>query len=264
VDVPGVLSIEEAAKQATARQRCFRVDYQIPTDPQNQKVAAFIRAGELGKIGLYTSRYWAAQWPDPPLETTLENRLRSLIWCNDIALGGSHHVNACIHALDAVIWLAGKRPVSATGASRIVRDNPHGDSHDLISVTYEFEDGVLWNHSGKHLNNQHAFEASALVHGTKGFAQVAYGGKASLNSFDQSYAGEVLNLYQAGAERNIAAFYQDILQENYENATVRRAVDGTLTALLSREATLRRTRLTMAQLLQENRRLEVNLRGLKA
>ena len=41
-------------------------------------------------------------------------------------------------------------------------------------------------------------------------------------------------------------------------------MDGALTAILSREATMRRAQLTMEELIQENRRLEVNLKELKA
>jgi hypothetical protein len=41
-------------------------------------------------------------------------------------------------------------------------------------------------------------------------------------------------------------------------------VDGALTTILGREACARQTLLTMDQLLMENRRLEVNLKGLKA
>jgi len=41
-------------------------------------------------------------------------------------------------------------------------------------------------------------------------------------------------------------------------------VDGSLTTILSREATMRRVRLTMEELIKDNPRLELNLKGLKA
>ena len=40
--------------------------------------------------------------------------------------------------------------------------------------------------------------------------------------------------------------------------------DGTLTAILGREAAARRKRLTMGELLKENKALKVDLSGLKA
>ena len=41
-------------------------------------------------------------------------------------------------------------------------------------------------------------------------------------------------------------------------------MDGTLTAILGREATARRRYLTMEELLRENKKLEVDLTGLKS
>jgi myo-inositol 2-dehydrogenase / D-chiro-inositol 1-dehydrogenase len=264
VDVPGAQEILAAGKRATERKQCFLVDYQLPTDPHNIEIAKQIGAGHIGKPAIITSRYFGGGWPDPPRTATEESRFQHLIWCNDVALGGSHHVNACIHAIDGVLWVLGRRPVSAVGFSQIARDNPHSDSHDVIAVSYAFADGVVWDHCGRHLNNLYPFECGALIHGTTGFAQVAYGGRARLQGSDSAYSGEVVNLYEAGAVRNIAEFHRCIAEGRFENPTVPRAVDGVLTTILSREATMRRTRLTMEELIKENRRLEVDLKGLKA
>ena len=263
VDVPGAQEILAAGKKATGRKQCFLVDYQLPTDPHNLEIAKQIGAGQIGKPAIITSRYFGGGWPDPPRTATEESRFQRLIWCNDIALGGSHHVNACIHAIDGVLWVLGRRPVSAVGFSQIARDNPHSDSHDVLAVSYAFADGVVWDHCGRHLNNLYPFECGALIHGTTGFAQVAYGGHARLQGPENVYSGEVVNLYEAGAVRNIAEFHRCIAEGQFENLTVPRAVDGVLTTVLSREATMRRTRLTMEELIKENRRLEVNLRGMK-
>jgi myo-inositol 2-dehydrogenase / D-chiro-inositol 1-dehydrogenase len=264
VDVPGAQAILAAGKHATGKKLCFLVDYQLPTDPHNQEIAKQIAAGQIGQPAIITSRYFGGGWPDPPRTATEESRLQRLIWCNDIALGGSHHVNACIHAIDGVLWVLGKRPVSAVGFSQIVRDNPHSDSHDVIAVSFTFADGPVWDHCGRHLNNLYPFECGALIHGTTGFAQVAYGGAVRLKGPESAYSGEVANLYEAGAVRNIADFYRCITEGRFENPTVPRAVDGVMTTVLSREATMRGARLTMEELIKENRRLEVDLRGMKA
>ena len=55
-----------------------------------------------------------------------------------------------------------------------------------------------------------------------------------------------------------------MIEERVVNETVRRAVDGALTCILGREAAERGARLTMEQVLKENRRLEVDLTGLKS
>ncbi len=264
VDVPGAMAILAASRKATEKGRCFLVDYQLPTDPSNQQIAKRIAAGEIGKPAVVTSRYFGGGWPDPPQTGTIESRLQHLIWCNDIALGASHHVNACIHAIDAVLWVLGRRPASATGFSQIARENPHSDSHDVLAVSYAFAEGLVWDHCGRHLNNLYPFECGALIHGTTGYAQVSYDGQVRLKGPESQYSGEVVNLYEAGALRNIDAFYRQVVEGHCENSTVARAVDGVLTTLLSREATMRRCQLSMDQLIKENRRLEVDLKGLKA
>ena len=264
VDVPGALEILAAGKKASEKKQCFLVDYQLPTDPHNVEIVKMIGAGEIGKPAIITSRYFGGAWPDPPRTATLESRFQRLIWCNDVALGGSHHVNACIHAIDSVLWVMGKRPASAVGFSRIVREDPHSDSHDVLAVSYTFADGGAWDHCGRHLNNLYPFECGALIHGTTGFAQVAYEGRVRLQGRENAYSGEVVNLYEAGAMRNIADFYRNITAGRFENGTVPRAVDGALTTILSREATMRGTRLAMDDLIKENRRLEVDLKGLKS
>jgi hypothetical protein len=73
----------------------------------------------------------------------------------------------------------------------------------------------------------------------------------------------VENLYEAGAKRNIATFHDDIVQARFENPIVRRAVDGCLVTILGREAALRGRRMTMEELIKEQKRLEVDLTGLK-
>ena len=67
----------------------------------------------------------------------------------------------------------------------------------------------------------------------------------------------------AGAKRNIAAFYENVLAGNFGNETAQRSVDCTLTCILGREATRRGGFLTMDELIKENKRLEVDLSGLK-
>jgi myo-inositol 2-dehydrogenase / D-chiro-inositol 1-dehydrogenase len=265
VDVPGCLEIEAVAKKATARKLCFLIDYQIPTEPHNIEIVRRIQAGQLGRLGILHSYYLSCAFPDPPLTDTCESRLQHLTWCNDVAIGGGYHVNACIHAVDAALWAAGKTPVSATGASRVARADPHGDSHDVFGVVYEFADGLIVSHRAKHLTNPvPGFRCGCEIHGDVGMAEIGYDGKVLLRSGSASYDGEVKTLYEAGAVRNIATFHKSIAEGDTRNPTVRHAVDGALTTILGREAALRKSQVTWDQLLKENKRLDLDLHGLKS
>ena len=264
VDVPGCLEIEAAAKKAGAKQRVFLVDYQLPTDPHNLEVVKMIRAGEVGPVMALNTHYFAGQFADPAKTGNLADRFQSLIWCNDVVLGGGYHVNACIHGVDAGLWVADQRPVACLGLSRVARPNPHGDSHDIFELVFEFADGLVMSHRGKHINNQLQFDVVCQVLGQTGYAQICYGGKSFLKGRENGYNGEVQNPYEAGAVRNIAKFYQCVTEGNVANDTVRRSVEGALTTILGREAALRRSRLTWDELLKENKRLTVDLAGLQA
>jgi len=266
VDVPGCLQVDAAARKNTAQQRCFMVDYQMPTDPHVQECAKRCREGALGRLGIVKSFYYGGLFRDPPLTATVESRLRGLTWVNDLALGGSYHVNACIHPIQAMMWILGKTPVAANGISRLARANPHGDSHDMFGVTYEFDDGLIWTHTGRHAKGQKGPNDPLATCEFLGDAYmiVGYGGRALIRGGSQQYAGGTVdNLYAAGATRNIASFHRNITRGQFGNETVRTAIDSCLATILAREACLRKGRLTMKQLLEANERLDVNLDGLR-
>lgn len=266
VDVAGCLKVDAAAKKATQNKRCFLIDYQMPTDPHNLECAKRLREGGLGSIGMVKSFYYGGLFSDPPMTENIESRLRSLVWVNDTVIGGSYHVNACIHAIQAVMWALDMTPVAAVGVSRVARAEPHGDSHDMYGITYEFANGLIWTHSGRHAAGLTGPEDPLAYCEFLGdaYMRIGYGGKALIRGGAKHYpGGSVENLYKAGAERNIATFHRNVLDGNVSNDTVRMAVDSCLTTMLGRDAGLRKGRMTMEELLKENRRLEVDLKGLK-
>ena len=263
-DVPGCLAIGAAGKRATQKKQCFLVDYQLPTAPANIEVAKRIWDGGLGKLAHVQSIGFSGPWSDPPRQKTIANLLRGGAWLSSVALSGDSIVSYDIHSIDGALWVLRQRPVAASGASRICRPKPNGDYRDATAVVYELPDGVLWTHRGQSLKNNEDSVLLATFHGVKANAQVNYWGKVFVRGGPKHYVGKVNSLYDQGAKHNIAAFHQNIVEEQFENPTVRRAVDGTLTAILGREAAARRARLTMDELLKENKKLEVNLEGLKA
>jgi predicted dehydrogenase len=267
VDVPGTLTIGAAAEAATKKKRCFLVDYQLPLDPANAEVIKRIRDGGLGGLAHLLSYGKTGAWADPPKTATIESRLRKVVWLSDIALGGDTIVTFDIHIIDGLMAALGKPAVSATGASRICRPNPNGDRIDACGVVFELDDGALWTHVTQSLNNNADYiNLSASLFGLSATAHIKYfSGKVYVRGGPQHYVGEVSKkIYNEGAQRNVANFYRNVTEGRFDNATVKRAVDGHLTAILGREAAARHTKLTMVELLKENKKLEVDLTGLKA
>ncbi len=264
-DVPGCLRIAVAGKKATAGKRVFLVDFQTRTDPFFIEGVKRVQEGAIGPIGMLSSEYNDESFADPPKTATIESRLQRLIWVNDDELGGSYLVNAGIHAVDVALWIAGQRPASAVGASRIGRGDPHGDSHDVYSVTYEFPNGLILNHRGEHLKNRSGFRCECFAQGRDGYLESGYTSRVRILGNRTGYrGGDVENLYPRGAERNIDTFHQCVTAGLYDNPTLEPSVNATLATILGREAGRRRTKLTWDEMIRENRRLEVDLTGLKA
>lgn len=264
-DVPGCLRIRDAARKTTASQRVFLCDFQTRTDPFFIEGVKRVHEGALGAVGMLSSEYNDESFRDPPKTATVESRLQELIWVNDDALGGSYLVNAGIHAVDVALWIAGQMPTSATGASRIVRTDPHGDSHDVFSLTYEFPDGMILNHRGEHLKNRSDFRSDCIAQGSDGWLETGYSTRVRILAQNGGWrGGDVVNLYPSGAERNIDAFHKSVTGGVCDNPTVEPSINATLATILGREAARRRTKLTLDEVLRENRRLEPDLTGLKA
>jgi hypothetical protein len=95
-------------------------------------------------------------------------------------------------------------------------------------------------------------------------AVVNYRGKSYLHGGPKHYgARNVDSLYDQGAIRNIATFYENIVRGRFDNPTVASAAHDVLTAVLGREAATRRGCVTMEELLKENKETEFDLSGLK-
>ncbi|HUW61864.1 MAG TPA: Gfo/Idh/MocA family oxidoreductase [Candidatus Bathyarchaeia archaeon] len=263
-DAPGTLRVLEAAKRAKAAGKVFLIDFQMRTDPLIIEGIKRLQRGDIGPLGMLCSQYTDEGFDDPPLTDNIESRLQHLIWVNDIAIGGGYHVNAGIHAVDAALWIAGRMPVSATGSSRIARKNPHGDTHDTLSITYEFPDGLLLNHIGEHLRNRYEWHCDALAFCLNGHLETSYNGRVRMLGNNAGWAGgKTEGLYERGAEVNIAAFHDCVQKGDCQNPTVEPSINSTLATILGRDACERKTRLTWEQMLAENRVVQPDLSGLK-
>jgi predicted dehydrogenase len=265
VDVPGSLRIAEIGRNAAARKKVFLVDFQMRTDPYIQEVVKRCREGMIGDLGLLSTHYCSEGFEDPELSDTIESRLQNLIWTNDIAIGGGHFVNAGIHAIDAALWIAGELPESAQGFTRIARKNPHGDSPDADSLTYRFKSGLILNHRGEHVRNTHEFVCTCSAYGLEGYLETSYDGKAFVRGNKGGYPGGVVqNLYVDGIKRNLETFRKNVTEGIVDNPTVMQGVNSTLASILGRDAGLRGDKLTWDQMLQEYKKIEPDLSGLKS
>jgi predicted dehydrogenase len=249
IDVPRALLVQAAGKLATQKKLCYLVDYQMPTDPVNIEVVRRVHEGGLGHLAHVDSIGFSPPWAEPHVHS-VEDRLRQGRWLSTIALSGDVITENTIHSINAVLWLVGQRPASAIGRTRQCRKNPRDDYREVYLVTYEFDDGLLWTHRCQSLRNQLDWALQLNAYGDQATALVSYRGKSYLKGGPKHFGGgNVESLYDQGAVRNIATFYQNIVAGRCDNPTVQQAVDDSLTAALGREAATRRSALTMNELI---------------
>jgi len=181
-------------------------------------------------------------------------------------------VNAGIHAIDAALWLArpstgglaGARPISAMGSARAVKPEPHGDTCDVYSITYQFENGLILNHRGEHLNNTHGFTCSCTAYGQFGYAEINYEGNAGIRGNRGGYkGGEITGLYNEGILSNLDTFHKNITEGMYDNPTAETGVNSTLTTILGREAGRKNGPVLWDDMIAANEKIETDLTGLK-
>lgn len=263
-DVPGCLTVAKMGKKAMETKKVVLVDFQMPTDPFIIEAVRRVHAGDIGPVAMVSSFYTDDGFGDPPKGKTIESRLRHLVWVNDVNLGGGMIVNCDIHAIDAALLVAGKRPLSAMGCSRVGKSDAHGDTAYVYSLTYQFDNGLIMNHHGEHLRNTKGFTCGCFAYGPVGYLEANYAGKAWIRGNRKAYrGGEVANLYVEGIKRNLDKFYGSIVGGMYDNPTVQPSVNSTLTTILGRQAARRNTMITWDEMIKENERLEVDFTGLK-
>ena len=263
VDVPRAIAVQATGKLATQKRLCYLVDYQMATDPVNIEVVRRVHEGGIGRLMHIESSGISPPWSEPRVASA-EDRLRAGCWLTTTALSGDVIVENNIHTINAVLWLVGRRPVNAIGRGRVARKNPRDDFREVYHLTYEFDDGLVWTHVGQSLNNQEDWALGLRAFGELATAVVNYRGKSYLHGGPKHYgARNVESLYDQGAIRNIATFYENVVRGRFDNPTVPGAVDDVLTAVLGREAAARRGCVTMEELLKENKETRFDTSGLK-
>ncbi len=266
VDVPGCATVEESAKKATAKKRCFLVDFQTRTDPLYIEAIKRLRGGDIGQVlggeALYVAGTpFAAQVnllrPNPK-----DPELRLRAWGVDRTLSGDIITEQNIHCLDVATWMLDQAPVRAFGTGGL-KSRDLGTCWDHFSVIFVFPGELIVTFHSK----QYGYGADDIrcrMYGSLGTIDSNYTGEVNIKGKTPYPGGKVDNLYQAGAVRNIAAFHKSIADSDYSNPTVAPSVRSNLTTILGRMAACQRKEVAWNEMMKANEKLDPQLSGLKA
>lgn len=260
VDVPGCTVFADAGRKATANKQVFLVDFQTRASDFYREAIGRVHRGDLGRLVLAEAHYpWQGGGRTGPPADPAE-ALRN--WYCVLPLSGDFIVEQSIHALDVATWILNSDPVRAVGmGGRKLR--PEGSIWDHFAVNYTMANEVPLSFTCIQSIPEMKDEITCRVFGSEGVIVTDYFGEVFIRGNEPYKGGRHADLYTDGAVKNIQEFHQFILEGNYKNPTVAPSVRSNLTAILGREAGYRQGELTLAKLLEENKRLEPNFKGLK-
>jgi len=268
VDVPGCVSIGESGATATKKKRCFLVDFQTRSDPFYMEALRRVRDGGIGKFVFGEATYHAncpfmrmyEDWKK--VDDQPELRLRC--WGLDRVLSGDIITEQNIHTLDVMSWIMNEDPICADGTGgRTVR--PVGTCWDHFALLYQYPNNVGITFSSRQISG-HGTQPEGIrnrMFGTEGVLETMYGGDTLIRGKHFYRGGKSPGIYKDGAVANIVAFQKNIIDGNYENSTVAPSVRSNLVTVLGRTAAYSGERVTWAQMMKSNEKLEANLKGLK-
>jgi len=266
VDVPGCRTIEESGGKATAKQRCFLVDFQTRTDPLYREAVKRAQYGDIGRIVCGEATYlcgptwgeqakWLADKPGDP-----EMRLRA--WGLDRVLSGDVITEQNIHALDVATWVLDAAPLHAVGTGG-QKARTAGTCWDHFSVIFTFPGDVVVTFCSKQLGDGWD-DICCRMYGTEGTLDTHYFDEVSIRGKLPYRGGKIPSLYQDGAIANIATFHDGITRGDFSNPTVAASVRSNLTTILGRTAAWRHGTVTWDETMSANEALTADLSGLRS
>jgi predicted dehydrogenase len=269
VDVFGCNSIADSGKKATAKKLCFLVDFQTRADPFYCEALKHVHDGALGRFAFGESTYHAGD-PFPSKYKYLkndpnnpENRLRA--WGLDRELSGDIITEQNIHTLDVASWIMNEPPIYAIGTGgRKVR--PVGTCWDHFAILFQYPNDVGVTFSSRQFEG-HGSKPDGIrnrMFGSKGVLETQYGGQVIIRGENFYRGGESPGIYEEGAIANIKTFHQSIIEGKFDNPTVEPSVRSNLVTILGRTAAYQGRKVTWQEVIRSKRKLDANLKGLKA
>jgi len=134
----------------------FMLGFNRRFDPDNAALRAAVKRGEVGRLTMLMS--WSREPSPPPIDY--------------VRASGGYFVDATIHDIDLICWIAGERPVEVMAAGSCMFDariGAEGD-FDMTMTTLRMPSGAL-----VHINNSrscaYGFDQRMEVFGDKGMVQ---------------------------------------------------------------------------------------------
>jgi len=266
VDVPGCRTVAESAKKATENKLAVLVDFQHRADDLYKETVRRLHSGALGELTFgevfnHTGGYGHPMGPEAL--GTPESRLRNWLWFK--ALSGDYMVEINVHTVDMMNWMLKVPPVYAVGSGGVKAKKETGDNWDHFGVLFKYPDGMPVTFTSKRYDDTAGHDKHQIVElmGTDGRLKTEYGGKCMILGKNYYAGGKNPALYKTGAENNIATFHKMITTGDFSNDTVEPSIQSNMIAIMAREACYKGDIVTWEEINKCDKRMDLQLQGLK-
>ena len=189
----------------------FMLGFNRRFDPDNGALREAVKNGEIGRLNMLMS--WSREPSPPPIEY--------------VRASGGYFVDATIHDIDLLCWIAGERPTEVMAAGTCMfapKIGAEGD-FDMTMTTLKMPSGAL-----VHINNSRAcaygFDQRLEAFGDQGMVQTLNHGDDNLVRWDKTRTVAREPLKHFFLERYDQSFY-NALDEFRASVTGKRAPSAT-------------------------------------
>ena len=263
VDVPDCLTMAEAGRKATEKQRCLLIDFQTRASDFYQEAVRRVHAGDIGPVISGEAVYYCGPgWGVPQASNLADSEVRLRFWGVDRILSGDVITEQNIHALDVAAWIVDREPLAAYGTCGNGGRAAVGTCHDHFAAIFTFPNNVMLSFASKQYGSGYD-DIGCRMYGPKGTIDTHYFGLVLIHGEKSYKGGKLGNLYTDGVVRNIADFHAHITKGDFANATVAPSVRSNLITILGRTAAYKKAEVTWDELLKAGEKLEFSTAGLK-
>ncbi|WP_242494417.1 Gfo/Idh/MocA family oxidoreductase [Loktanella sp. IMCC34160] len=189
----------------------FMLGFNRRFDPDNAALREAVRSGEVGRLNMLMS--WSREPSPPPIDY--------------VRASGGYFVDATIHDIDLLCWIAGERPVEVMAAGSCMFDPQIGaeSDFDMTMTTLKMPSGAL-----VHINNSRAcaygFDQRLEAFGDTGMVQTRNHRDDNLLRWDSRRTEALEPLKHFFLERYDQSFY-NALDEFHAAVTTHRTPSAT-------------------------------------
>jgi hypothetical protein len=156
------------------------------------------------------------------------------------------------------------KPVSAYGSCGHNVRSDYGNCSDHFALIFKYPNDIAVTFSSRQFESKSAGGINNRMFGSKGVLETAYGGQVQILGENSYQGGNTSSIYQEGAVNNIATFYKNITERNYENTTSSPSVLSNLITIMGRTAAYEKREVLWKDIIMSKEKMEPNLKGLES